>query len=90
MSKQSIPIKDMDVMQHIRNIYDLIGASDSNGLIGFDSIVSGLGNISASDNQKIWVGSTKAYEEGVGNGTITNEMICCIDDDYIPAPDSVI
>ena len=75
-------IKDYDIMQHIRNIYNIIGATTPEGINASSTLVSAIDKVAQESGQKIWVGTQERYEEGVGNGTITNTMLCIITDDY--------
>lgn len=83
-------IKNYDIMQHIRNIYNLIGATSPDGIKLNANLVSAIDQIAKETGQKIWVGTQKKYEEGIGNGTISNTTICIITDDYYePSEDEI-
>ena len=71
-------VPDYDIMQHIRiNLCDSIIGALSNLNMSFDEI----------DKNRIWVGTEEEWKVGVGNGTIPDDVICVITDDYVPVPD---
>lgn len=78
-------IRDYDIMQHIRNIYSILGFQSLDGIIGGGSIAEIISYLRA--NQKnYWVGTLAQYEEGRGNGLIGDDILCIITDDYVPVP----
>lgn len=70
-------IKNYDIMQHIRNIYEILGISDPNGVVGYRSVLDAINNKST-----IWLGTKAKHDEAVGNGTLPENAICLITDDF--------
>lgn len=77
--------RSLDVMQHIRRIYKLLGV-DANGNkedgTPLDTTLVDAINTVVQSNQKIYVGPKAEYEEMYGSG-ILNDVVCFITDDYV-------
>lgn len=83
-------LNNFDVMEHISNIYDIVGTTDSKSVETDQShnIVERLNEIQHG-NFIQWKGTQDEYKIAVANGTIKPGMLCAITDDYYePEEDS--
>ena len=74
-------ISSFDIMQHIRNIYAILGVQtpeDINESSILELIAQGR---KTADGKTIRVVTTEEYEIGIGNGTISLDDVCIITDD---------
>lgn len=93
-------LNDYDVMQHIRNIYNILGITEPERVPSSGGTSGGDGEDGESDRSIFdwiydavsrsmidWEGTREEYKQGVANGTITPDMLCAINDDYYyPVP----
>ena len=79
--KDSTVSKNMDVMQHIKNLYNIIGADSKDDKSIIDMIKQNSVNI-----QIDWYGTAEEYRNARAKGEITPTMNCYItdDDDFDP------
>ncbi len=92
MSTQNTPdilpqLRDYDIMQHIRNIYGIMGFQTLDGIIGNTTVAEAISHL-RSNQKNYWVGTLEQYEEGRGNGLIADDVLCIITNDYIPVPEN--
>lgn len=78
-------LRDYDIMQHIRNIYGIMGFQTLDGIVGNSTVAEAISQLRTTQ-KNYWVGTLEEYEEGRGNGTIPDDVLCIITNDYIPAP----
>ena len=76
-------LNSYDVMQHIRNIYSILGTTEREGF-GNGNGDSFLELVQEAIHRSMidWVGTREEYTQGVANGTITKDMLCAVTDDY--------
>lgn len=78
-------LNDYDVMQHIKNIYGIIGTTGKESVqtVESDNIVERLKEL---DKNKVvdWVGTKEEYEIAKAAGEITDDMVCAVEDVYQP------
>lgn len=76
-------LNNYDVMQHISNIYEIIGTTDKQS-VGTEQ----SGNISERLNEIQhgnfiqWIGTREEYKAATASGVIKPGMLCAITDDY--------
>ena len=68
---------DKDVLQHLTNIYDILGVTDLSEL---DSKTIKQKLEEVRPDTQIWVGSQTEYDEQWGNGTISETTLCIVTD----------
>lgn len=73
-------ISGFDIMQHIRNIYAILGV-DAPADIDESSILGIINQIKTPEGKIVRVLTTEAYETGIGNGTVSLDDVCIIIDD---------
>lgn len=73
-------IKNFDIMQHIDNIYKIIGITDPESIQNASNLNEIIAQL-CSNGQPVWIGSEADYEFGRSNGTITDNTVCIVTDD---------
>lgn len=68
---------DKDVLQHLTNIYDILGVTDLSEL---DSKTIKQKLEEVLPDTQIWVGPQIEYDEQWGNGTISETTLCIVTD----------
>ena len=74
--------KQLDIMQHINNIYEILGYESIDGITDKLSISQILAKLK-ENHTDVWVGTEAQYNEGRGNGTIPDGVVCLITDDFV-------
>lgn len=76
-------LNDYDVMQHISNIYDIIGTTDKKSVeTGQSNNISERLDEVQHGNFIQWSGTLEEYKIAKASGLITPTMLCAITDDY--------
>lgn len=73
-----------DVMQHIRNLYDIVGVTNTNTFEQNHAVANVVDRIEQIADGSIikWEGSMEKFLHDKAAGLITSDMICAITDDY--------
>ena len=76
-------LNEFDVMEHISNIYNIVGTTDPKSVESDQShnITERLNEIQRGKFIQ-WQGTQEEYDIAVANGTIKPGMLCAITDDY--------
>lgn len=77
-------LNDYDVMQHIRNIYNILGTTNNESITppgtSNITIIDVVNHLQEKDAIDAFV-TQKEYEEGLANGSLKDKL-CAITDDY--------
>lgn len=76
-------LNNFDVMQHISNIYDILGTTDKKSIeTNQSNDISERLNEIQNGNFIQWVGTLEEYNIAKASGVIKPDMLCAITDDY--------
>ena len=73
-----------DVMQHVRNIYDILGITNPETFESNSGVANIVSRIDQIDNKSMvgWKGTMEEYKRDRAAGLIADDTVCAITDDY--------